>query len=91
MLYDLCKNLPIKRKMKMKEYRVTHVDFDYDVESDDMDEQDIKYISKITYETLIKIWVLEDEEDESELVDRISDETEYCVRDLSFCLADEMI
>ncbi len=75
----------------MKEYRVTHVDFDYDVESDDMDEQDIKYISKITYETLIKIWVLEDEEDESELVDRISDETEYCVRDLSFCLADEMI
>ena len=56
-----------------------------------MDEQDIKYISKITYETLIKIWVLEDEEDESELVDRISDETEYCVRDLSFCLADEMI
>ncbi len=60
-------------------FQVTEIEFDFEMEDDEYPSDD--YQQALTDETISQIW---DADDEEHLVDKISDETGWCIKSIDY-------
>jgi len=60
-------------------FQVTEIEFDFEMEDDEYPSVD--YQQQLTEETIGQIW---DADDEEHLVDKISDETGWCIKSIDY-------
>ena len=66
---------------KLKSYRVTEIEFDYD-DGNNMESYPVSYDEQVANrDNALGIWFAYDDE---HLIDKISDTFEYCIRSISF-------
>ena len=66
---------------KLKSYRVTEIEFDYD-DGNNMESYSISYDEQVANrDNALGIWFAYDDE---HLIDKISDTFEYCIKSISF-------
>jgi len=60
-------------------FQVTEIEFDFEMEDDEYPSDD--YQKALRYDTIGQIW---DADDEDHLVDKISDETGWCIKSIDY-------